>query len=128
MDIIIDTNRYRDFCEGDLQAVAVFRNAGVIHVPFIVLAELRAGFAAGTRSSHNEIILNRFLMKARVRSLFPDEATTRHYAYLFKFLRDQGTPVPVSDLWIASLSVQHNLPLFTRDSHFDKLYQVPRVE
>ncbi len=31
------------------------------------------------------------------------------------------------DLWIASLVIQNDLPLYSRDRHFDHLPQLPRV-
>ena len=42
MIIAIDTNRYRDFCDGSDQAVARFQMAEHIMVPFPVLTELRS--------------------------------------------------------------------------------------
>ena len=49
VEIAIDTNRYRDFVNAVPEAVTVFRAAPKIHIPFIVVAELRAGFAVGSR-------------------------------------------------------------------------------
>ena len=128
VEIIIDTNRYRDFCDAEPHAVEVFRRVRAIHIPIIVVAELRAGFVMGSRSASNESVLARFLSRARVRVLRPDMATTHHYAHLFRQLRVAGTPIPINDLWIAALAAQHDLSLFTRDSHFDYLPQLPRVD
>ena len=127
MRILVDSNRYQDFCEGRREAVQIIRRASDIMVPFIVLGELRAGFACGTRSHKNEQTLIRFLNSPRVKPLFADEDTTRQYARLFKQLRTQGTPIPVNDLWIAALAIQHDLPLFTRDAHFNHLPQLPVI-
>jgi len=123
----VDSNRYQDFCEGAPQAVHVIRRAAEIMIPFIVLGELRAGFACGTRSYKNEQTLTRFLNSPRVKQLFADEDTTHQYARLFRQLRKQGTPIPTNDLWIAALALQHDLLLFTRDTHFDHLPQLPVV-
>jgi tRNA(fMet)-specific endonuclease VapC len=123
----VDSNRYQDFCEGAPQAVHVIRRASEIMIPFIVLGELRAGFACGTRSYKNEQTLTRFLNSPRVKQLFADEDTTHQYARLFRQLRKQGTPVPTNDLWIAALALQHDLLLFTRDTHFDHLPQLPVI-
>ena len=38
MRLLLDTNRYRDFCEGDAAAVAIIQRARVIYLPFVVLA------------------------------------------------------------------------------------------
>ena len=127
MKIAIDTNRYCDFCDNEPEAVRVFRIAERIYLPFVVLAELRAGFAAGSRGRENERTLNLFLGRPRVSLLFADEETTFQYARLFYQLREQGTPIPVHDIWIAALTVQHDLTLFTRDEHFNNLPQLQRL-
>ena len=127
MKIIIDTNRYRDFCDGSEEALEVIRRAETIFLPFIALAELRAGFAVGKHGPRNERVLTRFISKPRVKLLFPDEETTRQYGYLYKQLRTQATPIPANDLWIATLAVQHDLFIFTRDEHFAHLPQIPVV-
>jgi len=127
MRIGIDTNRYRDFCSGVPDAVERLSLADEIFVPLITLAELRAGFACGTIGKRNEATLIRFLQQPRVQVLFPDEETTHQYARLFAQLRAQGTPIPTNDIWIAAIVLQHDLVLFSRDQHFDKLPQIPRV-
>jgi tRNA(fMet)-specific endonuclease VapC len=127
MRIAIDTNRYVDFAKGLPEAVERFRRADEILVPFVVLGELRAGFAGGVRTGQNEANLVRFLDSRRVDVVFADEDTTHHYARLFHQLRRQGTPIPTNDLWIAALVIQYELHLFARDAHFDRLPQFPRL-
>ncbi|MBI4373323.1 MAG: type II toxin-antitoxin system VapC family toxin [Deltaproteobacteria bacterium] len=127
MKIILDTNRYTDFCKGENRAVEVFRTAERIFVPFVVLGELRAGFSIGSRSQENERVLTRFLNSVRVEVLLADDQTTHHYARLFRQLRQQGTPIPTNDLWIAALVSQHDLLLFDRDKHFDHMPQLARL-
>lgn len=127
MRVVIDTNRYRDFCDGKDDAVAIVRKSSEIHIPLIVVAELRAGFACGNKGPENEQILSRFLNKERVKLLSADEGTTFIYANLFRQLRTQGTPIPTNDLWIAALTIQHGLLLFSRDTHFNRLPQIPIV-
>lgn len=128
MIIAIDTNRYRDFCEGKAGAVERFRKAARLCVPFPVLAELRAGFCCGTVARRNEGVLNLFLNRPRVTCLFADEQTTFHYARIFSQLRSQGTPIPTNDIWIAALVQQHNMVLYSRDKHFDVLPQLARID
>ena len=125
MRILIDTNGYRDFCAGDVRALDFIQRADEILLPFASLAELRAGFLCGTQSKRNESVLTRFLNRPRVRLLYADENTTHHYARIFFQLRKQGTPIPTNDMWIASLAVQHDLILLSRDKHFDHLPQIP---
>lgn len=127
MRLVLDTNRYVDFCRGLPEVVATLRQAHTIFLPFIVLGELRAGFACGRRAHENERVLTKFLNSPRVQVLYPDEQTTHHYALLFGQLREQGTPIPTNDLWTAALVVQHDLVLCARDQHFDALPQIARV-
>jgi tRNA(fMet)-specific endonuclease VapC len=127
MKIALDTNRYTDMCRNVVGVVETLERAEHVYLPFIVLAELRAGFAIGTRGHENERTLRRFLLKEDVYVLYPDEQTIYHYASLFRQLREQGTPIPTNDLWIAALVLQHNLILCARDRHFDHLPQLARI-
>jgi predicted nucleic acid-binding protein len=125
--LAIDTNRYRDLTDGDPAVVDVLERADTIFVPFIVLAELRGGFAVGKKGVDNERALQRFLAKPGVSVLLAADATTHVYASLYRQLRKQRTPIPTHDLWIAALVLEHSLTLFSRDRHFDHLAQLERV-
>ena len=127
MRIALDTNRYVDLCKGVGETVALLEEAETVVLPFVVLGELRAGFALGRRQADNERVLGRFLLKEGVRVLLADDQTTHHYAAVFRQLRKQGTPIPTNDMWLASLVLQHNLALHARDTHFDHLPQLVRV-
>ncbi len=108
--------------------VEVLKTADRVYLPYVVLGELRAGFAGGSRGRKNEAALTMFLGSPRAEALFADHQTTHHYATLFGYLRKKGTPVPTNDLWIAALALQHDLPLVTRDAHFKKLPQLARID
>jgi predicted nucleic acid-binding protein len=127
MKIVIDTNRYVDFGHAVPEVTARLRTVDEILVPFVVLAELRAGFACGARPERNERHLTAFLNSPRVEVVFADEATTHQYARLFAQLRREGTPIPTNDIWIAALALQHDAYLFARDGHFDTLPQLARI-
>lgn len=60
MKFLIDTNRYTDFAKGDSETVELFANARRIYVPFVTVAELRAGFRCGTITRQNEARLVAF--------------------------------------------------------------------
>jgi tRNA(fMet)-specific endonuclease VapC len=125
--VALDPNRYVDLCKGVTETVALLEEAEMIFLPFVVIGELRAGFAHGRRPAENERILRRFLFKDGVRALFADDQTTHHYASVFRQLRKQGTPIPTNDMWLAALVLQHNLALHARDKHFDHLPQIVRA-
>lgn len=127
MRLALDSNRYSDFRRGDKRVVAALEGAAEIHVPLIVIAEQRAGFLHGTKREINERDLVDFLNRRDVHTLKPDEQTTFVYAELWHYLRTKGRPIPTNDVWIAALTIQHNLVLLDRDSHFDHLPQLVRL-
>ena len=127
MKIALDTNRYKDFCTGDAFTVEIVRGSESIAMPFIVIAELRAAFSLGSKGKENARVLSTFFASPRVSTLYADEATISHYAALFRQLRGQGTPIPVSAIWIAALCLQHDYELCTRDSHFDAVPQLRKI-
>ena len=128
MRLALDTNRYADLCRGTAQVVEIVEAADAIWLPFVVVGELRAGFAAGSQGPRNEAVLRRFLLKPGVGILWADEQTTYHYASVYGQLRKQGSPIPTNDMWIAALVLQHSLSLYDRDRHFDSLPQLLRVD
>jgi tRNA(fMet)-specific endonuclease VapC len=125
MRIAIDTNRYVDLRNGVTETIRLLERAELIALPFIVIGELRAGFLLGNRREENESALRRFMRRSQI--LFADDRTTHIYATLFRQLRKQGTPIPLPDVWIAALVIQHNLTLHARDRHFDHLPQIARI-
>ena len=127
MRVLLDTNRYEDYSRNDPAVLQRVQEARTIYLSFVTLAELRAGFACGTRGQRNESLLVEFLNSPRVRTLYPDEETTHLYARVYSQLRQQGTPIPTNDMWIAALVIQHGLFLCSRDRHFDHLPQLARV-
>jgi predicted nucleic acid-binding protein len=127
MRILFDSNRYKDFCSGEKTIVKHIKSADKIYFPFIVIAELRSGFACGTKAKQNEAVLTQIINKNCVDVLYADEETTHYYAYLFKQLREQGTPIPTNDIWIAAIAIQYDLLLASRDKHFKHLPQIPII-
>jgi predicted nucleic acid-binding protein len=42
-------------------------------------------------------------------------------------LKKAGAPLPANDVWIAALATQHDLPVPSRDTHFDAVLGVTRL-
>lgn len=113
--------------QGAPDTVQLVRGADEILVPVPVLAELRFGFMKGTRGRSNEAHLLELLDSPRVRVLCCDEQTTHFYASLKLDLSRAGTPIPINDVWIAALVLQHGARLHTLDGDFDRISQLPRA-
>ena len=126
MRLAVDTSAYIAFCKNNRMAVDAMQRADEIILPLMVIAELRAGFAVGKRGGENEQVLQRFLNSDRVSILSPNENTCYIYARLFSYLRGKGTPIPINDLWIASIALQTDATLLTFDQHFQALPQIPK--
>lgn len=124
MRIALDTNRLTDLFRGDADLAEFLGGCDEVGIPFVVLAEMKAGFLGGTRSAANEGLLASLLVRETVVVLYADRETTEQYARLFVQLKRAGTPVPDNDLWIVALCLEHDLALITRDRHFDKIPQL----
>ena len=107
--------------------MALFQRATVIFVPATTIGELEAAFLRGTRARENQLLLDAFLEEPVVREVPIDRKIARRYGALFAKLRSKGTPIPINDVWIAALALQHHATLFTRDSDFERIPQLPRV-
>lgn len=125
--IVIDTNIYSASARGDDRVAAIMRRASRLYIPFITIAELRVGFALGSKGHINEKYLQRTLAADRVSVLFANDTTTLYYARIYAQIRAKGTPIPTNDLWIAALTMQHGLPLFTRDEHFKHVESIALI-
>lgn len=127
MRILIDSNRFIDYCAGVDEAIKQLESAAAIYVPFIVLAEIRAGALVTKRGQQQAKILQLLLQQQGVEAAHSTNATCHHYATLYAQLKNAGTPIPTNDLWIGALAVELGLVLYSRDSHFDRLPQIPRL-
>ncbi|GAB4249696.1 MAG: type II toxin-antitoxin system VapC family toxin [Thermoleophilia bacterium] len=119
MNILLDTNAYVAFKGGDPAVLEVIRLADEVHVRTVVLGELLAGFALGTREAANRCELSAFLDSPRVTVLSVNEETASFYAAIFGRLRAKARPIPTNDLWLAATALQHGCPLATYDAHFE---------
>jgi predicted nucleic acid-binding protein len=117
--ILLDTNAYAAFKQNNSDAVEIIRCMPLIAISSIVLGELLAGFAVGKREKANREELNCFLNSARVKLFSANQNTAECYAKIYQNLRQKGKPIPTNDMWIAAIAIQHGLPIFSYDSHFE---------
>jgi predicted nucleic acid-binding protein len=117
-NILLDTNAYAAFKQGQPEAVEILQRAPSIGINSIVLGELLGGFAAGQRVEENRHELRLFLASPRVVVLQISENTAEHYATVYLNLRRKGKPIPTNDMWIAASALQHRFVIFTYDRHY----------
>ena len=115
--MILDTNALSAFADGSALAVAALQSTDAASVPVIVLGEFRYGIKHSRRHAEYETWLERYLPTFRLLDI--TEETSVEYASIRSELRRLGKPIPANDVWIAALCRQHQLPLLSRDQHFD---------
>ncbi len=124
MRVALDTNRLSDLLRGEVELVRFLERCESICIPFAVLAEVRVGFLNGSRLNENEARLANFLNAPNVAILYASRYTVDHYSNLVVQLKRAGKPIPINDVWIAAICLEHTLTLLTRDRHFDNLPQL----
>jgi len=119
--ILIDTNIYSRAMRDDLNVTTALRQANHIGISAISIGELLSGFKGGNKEQKNRQELGQFLDSPRT-CLYPlDENTAEYYSSILNQLKDQGTPIPTNDIWIAATAFQYGLPLYTFDKHFSNI-------
>lgn len=123
--MILDTNALSALAQGSDTLVLAARGVESFSVPIVVIGEYEFGVA---RSKHRAALarwLEGLLAASRVLDL--DRHTASVYATAREALRARGRPIPSNDLWIAALALQHDLPVLSRDAHFDEVEGVRRI-
>jgi tRNA(fMet)-specific endonuclease VapC len=119
--IMLDTSAYVGFKRNAVEAVEIIVKAELIIFSPVVMGELMFGFRNGTRFKENMDDLDRFL-KHEVVDLLPiGKITSDRYSRIAVKLRQQGTPIPTNDIWIAAQAIEQGAELITSDQHFDKI-------
>lgn len=124
--MILDTNALSALAEGDPSLESTVQKAAELAIPVIVLGEYRYGIRQSHHHRHYEQWLAEFLPAYRI--LDVDQETSIHYAGIRLELKKAGTPIPSNDVWIAALSRQHALPILSRDTHFDVIEALRRLD
>jgi len=117
----IDTDAYSAYMRGQDDAVSVIDRSPAIALSPVVIGELKAGFALGSRRERNLLQLRRVLESPRLLVPPIEEGVTDNYARIYKQLREDGKPIPTNDMWIAACALGEEEALFTLDGHFDSI-------
>jgi predicted nucleic acid-binding protein len=123
--MILDTNALSAFADGVHAVVQQIGTADELHVSVIVLGEYRLGIATSRRRREYEAWLARG--RAFWNVLPAVEETAVHYASIRRQLKRAGALLPANDVWIAALARQHELPVLSRDAHFDAVPDLTRL-
>jgi len=124
--MILDTNAFSALADADETLLSVLEGTEELCLPVIVLGEYRYGISSSRYRTRYQQWLARDLQLFRLLEIV--ESTTVHYATIRSSLKTQGTPIPTNDCWIASLAKEHRLPIVSRDTHFDLVKGIRRID
>ncbi len=123
--MVLDTNALSAAADNDPAVITLLARAEQMAIPVVVLGEYRYGIAQSRHRVSYENWLKALVNDCLVLDIH--EPTTRYYAEITLELRRKGTPIPTNDIWIAALCREHDLPLLSRDQHFDQVTGSRRI-
>lgn len=123
--MILDTNAISALFEGDATLESVLAASERHELPVIALGEYRYGLAGSRERAKLALLLDQ--LEAVSDLLFIDAVTPKFYAEIRRELKSAGRPMPENDIWIAALARQYDLPIVSRDSHFDEVKDLKRI-
>lgn len=121
MKILLDTSAYVAFKLNDTEVVQTIIAAEEIIFSPIVLGELMFGFRNGSKFKENMKDFNQFLLHEVVELVSIGKITSDRYSRIASQLKEQCTPIPTNDIWIAAQTMEHGAELITTDRHFEKI-------
>lgn len=116
---ILDTNIVIAFFGNDENVVKEIADAGEIYLPVIAAGELFYGASNSGKPEKNCQKINEFLKEVNV--LKRDHETGRFYGIVKMELKTKGRPIPENDIWIIALALQYQMPVVSRDKHFENI-------
>ena len=121
MKIMLDTSAYVGFKRNIAEVVEIIVKSEIILFSPVVLGELMFGFRSGNKFKKNMYDISEFLNHDVVELVDMGKITTDRYSRIATQLKQQGTPIPTNDIWIAAQSMEHGAELISSDQHFEKI-------
>jgi tRNA(fMet)-specific endonuclease VapC len=119
LGILLDSSVIIAHFRRKLDLFQLVRPIEPLFMPLIVLGELYKGAYKSADRQKNLNLIESFLKVVAV--LHPDEETAACYGQIAANLESQGQNIPENDIWIAALAVALDMPLATRDAHFQRV-------
>lgn len=116
---ILDSNVIIDLFRGDQDTISRIRAIKEVAVPAIVLGELYFGANKSNQTLKRTKEIQH--LEELVHVLNVTNKTAQINGRIKDQLRIKGTPIPENDIWIAAIVKEHQLPLVTKDRHFESV-------
>lgn len=115
--IALDTNVVVDILNGKQAVRTLLQQFEVVCLPVTVSGELLFGAKNSANRSRNEERYQAFIASCVL--LDTNALVADTYAEIRLQLKQAGRPIPENDIWIAALCVAYDVPLLSRDQHFE---------
>ncbi|MFZ5573151.1 MAG: type II toxin-antitoxin system VapC family toxin [Thermodesulfobacteriota bacterium] len=120
--ILLDTNAYTAFMNGDQIVFDYIIESEKIFVSTIMAGELFAGFIGGKKYRENVGELKQFLQKEGVLTVDVTIETAEIFGEIKSELSKTGEMIPLNDIWIAAHAIETGSKLITYDAHFKNIH------
>lgn len=120
-EFCLDTNIAVAFLNGHPEVIARVGTASRVALPAPTVGELLFGAKKSQRREANLQRFRAFITACEVIEIEIDEDVADLYADFKLQLKDNGTPIPENDIWIAACARSSGLKLVTDDQHFGKI-------
>jgi tRNA(fMet)-specific endonuclease VapC len=116
---VIDTNVLIECFQNNQSISEAISQYDRILICPAVLGEFKAGIDVNTRRGKKvKALLDEFLDDPAVAIVPCTDETADYYARIFRTLKDNGTPLPTNDIWIAAAALEHGAAVLSSDVHF----------
>ena len=116
---VIDTNVLIECFQNNQSISEAISQYDRILICPAVLGEFKAGIDVNTRRGKKvKALLDEFLDDPAVAIVPSTDETADSYARIFRTLKDNGTPLPTNDMWIAAAALEHGAAVLSSDGHF----------
>lgn len=124
--LVFDTSALSALFSGNDRVARAMSNQAYsrLIIPLATDAEMRYGFAFGSKKADNTALYERFIHEFSVEVVSPNQDTAIIYSELAAWARVRGVAVSHNDVWIAASCVQAGGELLTLDKDFKHLPQV----
>ena len=122
---LLDTNIIIALFADEAIVKSKLAQASEVFIPSFAIGELCYGARKSGRVQANLAKVDELIATSTV--LVCDAETARQYGKVKNKLRLKGRPLPENDIWIATLALQHDLVLVTRDAHFQEVESLQTI-
>lgn len=123
--VALDTNIVTEVLKNDPEVVEKLKNYSPC-LPISVCGEFLFGCKNSGKIAKNVADFKAFAQDCEILTI--NEKVADEYSDLRKALKDKGRPIPENDVWIAATCMAYQVPLATRDKHFDEVEGLDRLE